>query len=329
MVIAGIVIATLLASPAIFASGLLEEHKYTGICDASGAVAISDDTFAVADDELNRLLVYNVNKSGAEESVLDLNDFLKLDKEADLEGAARIDDVIYWISSHGRNRKGKKTRARMQFFATKIHHDGAATVLIPFGSPYTRLLDDLIAAPQHQGFQLDMAAKLPPKATGGLNIEAIANTPNGHLLIGFRSPTVAGQSLIIVLENPDGIIAGETAIFGRPTLIDLDDGIRALASEGERYMIIGNEQHAKHGQSSLFLWDGKSHVVEKVENLTFENFNPEAIAVFPDTQGGRILLLSDDGTVNVDGDACKDIKDRERRHFRSILYRHPELAFFD
>ena len=336
------ILLLLLASSVSGAAVVLEDHDHIGICDASGVVAISDNEFAVADDELNSLLVYKLNTSGPQESSLELSDFLELrkhvdttgkgarkaPKEADIEGAARIGDVIYWISSHGRNRKGKKAKARMQFFATRIRNDGANRVLVPLGSPYTHLLEDLIAAPQHRRFQLDRAALLPPKAEGGLNIEAVANMPNGHLLIGFRSPTISGKSLIVELENPAGIIAGEAALFGRPRLIKLDGGIRAMTSEAGAYMIIGNQLEGAEGQSSLFLWDGESDEVEQVKNLIFTDFNPEAIGVFPDEKGGQILVLSDDGVRNVDGATCKEITDPEQRHFRSRLYRHPELQFF-
>jgi hypothetical protein len=343
MMMIRLLLTALLASSASLVSAFVEEHRHSGICDASGVVAISNDAFAVADDELNRLLIYNLHTSGPEESSLELSDFLglhqqtdntknkprKMTKEADLEGAARVGDVVYWISSHGRNRKGKRVEARMRFFATKIYNGGLKSVLRPFGSPYTRLLEDIIAAPQHQSFQLETAATLPPKAPGGLNIEAIADMPNGHLLIGFRSPTISGKSLIIELENPGGIIEGEAASFGRPRLIELDGGIRAMASEDGRYMIIGNEQDAEAGQSSLFLWDGESSTVDKVESLTFANFNPEAIAAFPDEKGGQVLLLSDDGMKSVNGSPCKKISDPRQRHFRSFLYRDPELLFFD
>jgi hypothetical protein len=337
-----LLVVVLLRAPFGYAFGSLEQHHHTGICDASGVVAISDDEFAVADDELNRLLVYKLHASGPEASSLEFSDFLKLHKkaqknkdkppkapkEADLEGATRIGDVIYWISSHGRNRKGKKAKSRMQFFATRIHSDGAKRVLLPYGLPYTRLLEDLIAAPQHKAFQLDLAATLPPKAQGGLNIEAVTDMPNGHLLIGFRSPTISGKSLIVELKNPAEIIAGQSALFGKPRLIKLDGGIRAMASQGGRYLIIGNELNAEAGQSTLFLWDGESDGVDKIRSLTFPDFNPEAIAVFPDEKGGQVLLLSDDGVRNVDETRCKDIIDREQRYFRSVLYRHPQLQFF-
>ncbi|MDG2046192.1 MAG: DUF3616 domain-containing protein [Halioglobus sp.] len=337
-----LLLAALLASYASAIFAAVEEHRHSGICDASGVVAIGSDTFAVADDELNRLLTYSLHTSGPEESSLELNHFLNLSSqinnknqfpkatpEADLEGAARVGDVVYWISSHGRNRKGERVDARMQFFATKIDSDGTNPILVPVGAAYTHLLQDIMAAPQHQSYELETAAALPPKAPGGLNIEAMADMPNGHLLIGFRSPTIAGRSLIIELENPAGIIEGETATFGQPRLIELDGGIRAMASEGSHYIIIGNEQDAEAGQSSFYLWDGEGQTVEKIESLNFAHFNPEAITVFPDNQGGQVLLLSDDGSSEIEGSACKKITDLRQRHFRSFLYRHPDLVFFN
>ena len=37
------------------------------------------------------------------------------------------------------------------------------------------------------------AALLPPKEPGGFNIEALAATPGGKLLIGLRNPVPAGE----------------------------------------------------------------------------------------------------------------------------------------
>ena len=314
-----------------------EYHRYTGICDASGVVAIGDREFAVADDELNRLSVYRLDTPGASGYSLEISDFLKLNKpdkkpekepkEADLEGATRIGDTIYWISSHGRNSKGKKAKGRMQFFATKIQHHKGNSTLVPVGNPYNQLLHDLVNAPQHKSFNLHIASELSPKVEGGLNIEALTNMPNGHLLIGFRSPILEGKSLIVELLNPDGVIQGQAALFGQPRLIGLDGGIRAMASHGNQYLIIGNERSAEGGESALFVWDGESEEVSKVKNIDFADFNPEAIAIFPDDEGGQILLLSDDGVRDVEGRRCKDIVDREQRFFRSMLYRHPGLRF--
>jgi hypothetical protein len=108
------------------------------------------------------------------------------DKESDLEGAAAVGQRIYWIASHGRNSKGKLRPDRQRFFATDID-PGAQPGVIPTGSPYRGLLDDLAAAPTLADLRLGDAAQLAPEAPGGLNIEGLAAMPDGSLLIGLRT----------------------------------------------------------------------------------------------------------------------------------------------
>src|SRR5688572_23885342 len=83
--------------------------EYTGACDASAVVPINDQLFAVADDEDSVLRVYSRERGGAPLHTIDLTRFLGQGTrkgETDLEDAARIGDVVYWISSHGRNSTG-------------------------------------------------------------------------------------------------------------------------------------------------------------------------------------------------------------------------------
>src|SRR5688572_9082053 len=51
---------------------------FTGMCDASGAVALSDRRFVVADDEDNVLRVYDVEQGGAPLGGTDVSHGLKL-----------------------------------------------------------------------------------------------------------------------------------------------------------------------------------------------------------------------------------------------------------
>src|SRR6185295_9197605 len=100
---------------------LQNPQMYSDMCDASAAVALDENHFAVADDEGNILRIY---KRGEAEPTrdYDVGKFLGNSKhtESDLEGAARIGDRIYWISSHGRNREGEVAPHRQRFFATEI-----------------------------------------------------------------------------------------------------------------------------------------------------------------------------------------------------------------
>src|SRR5262245_21326104 len=67
------------------------ETQFTGVCDASAGVAITDDLFVAADDETNRLRIYSRSQGGAPVFQLPLDRFLRIDRhegEADIEGAA-------------------------------------------------------------------------------------------------------------------------------------------------------------------------------------------------------------------------------------------------
>src|SRR4028118_890326 len=108
-----------------FTSG--KELQHQGICDASGAVAVDNDRFIVANDEDNHLRVYSANKSGAPLKIIDINDYFidnPRKKEVDIEAATELNGFIYWITSHGRNKDGERKPLRHQFFANKITDSG-------------------------------------------------------------------------------------------------------------------------------------------------------------------------------------------------------------
>jgi hypothetical protein len=97
---------------------------HTGMCDASAAVPLGPDHFAVANDEDNIIRVY---RAGPPVRRVNLAPFLRLSRksaELDLEGAVRIGDRVYWITSHGRNEKGRDQPSRRHFFATDIAFPG-------------------------------------------------------------------------------------------------------------------------------------------------------------------------------------------------------------
>src|SRR5688572_16276855 len=158
--------------------GRLREVVFHGACDASGAVPLSDRRVVVADDEDNILRVYDADTGGDPLTQTDLSDRLGLPlkgkkklrhPEMDLEAATRIGARAYWLTSHGRNKKGKLKPERLHLFATSTLQD--ATEIEVVGHPYDALVDDLVAAPQLAGFDLAAAAERAPKDDGGLNIE--------------------------------------------------------------------------------------------------------------------------------------------------------------
>jgi hypothetical protein len=90
---------------------------FEGAVDGSAAVAVGDGFFVDATDEDNEFRLYDVKGGlppkkldvGVEAAVKSALGVEKI-KECDLEGAAKIGDVIFWIGSHARNKnaEGKK-----------------------------------------------------------------------------------------------------------------------------------------------------------------------------------------------------------------------------
>ena len=290
------------------------------MCDASAAVALNNDLFAVANDEDNSLRIYHASKAGPPVSNQESSALLRVDRkrpETDLEGATWLGDNIYWISSHGRNKDGEFRSSRHRFFATRVEQRDGRLQLQLVGRVYPSLLLDLLRDNRLRPFRLDQASRLPPKAIGGLNIEGLCATPQGHLLIGFRNPIPERRALIVPLLNPAEVTSGKPARLGSPTLIDLGArGIRDIVRWRDRYVILAGA-HDGAENTRLFEWDGASAQPRELGDNRFPNFNPEAIIVYPDT-AKPLHLLSDDGTLPITGVPCKTLKDPNQRSFRGM-----------
>ena len=317
-------LAALLLASAATAQSAPAIARYSGMCDASAAVALGSKLFVVANDEDNVLRMYRRDTPGKPVQTLDLTAFLKTrpnSPEADIEGAARIGDRIYWIASHGRNKDGKPRPNRHRLFATEVKTTGNTVTLTPIGTPYTHLLDDLSQAPGLRDLKLRQAAKKAPESTGGLNIEGLAATPQGTLLIAFRNPIPGGQALIVPLDNPQDVINGKAAKLGQPILLPLaGHGIRDIAyfeAWGGYLMIAGPVDD--NGDFKLYRWSGAASAQpEALRGLDFRDLHPEALAIYPGDQS-TVQVISDDGAAQVAGKDCKDITiNPEQKNFRSV-----------
>ncbi len=307
--------ATLLALAVLpIIAAAQETAAYAGSCDASAAVALSADTFVVANDENDTLQIYRGDQPVAIAS-LPLSAFLgSSDHEADIEGAAAIGSRIYWIASHSRNSKAKRKPGRHRVFATDIQPDGTLKTV---GAPYIHLLRDLSEDPALKPYGLADAARLAAEAEGGLNIEGLAATPDGKLLIGFRNPLRAQRAMVLQLENPAEVIEGQRAKLGEPTTLDLGGrGIRSIELIGSSYLIVAGPI-ADSGSFALYQWSGKTSDAPKViNNVSLGSLRPEALFAIP--QSSLVQLLSDDGGIDVGQALCKKLPQTQQT-FRSLI----------
>lgn len=306
-------------------SFLGEPTMHIGCCDASAGVAVSSNLFLVANDEDNALRVYRSDRSGPAVQSFQTGPFLQVDlrkPESDIEGAARVGDRIYWITSHGRNRDGEERESRQRFFATTFQVTEQGNVeLRAVGRPYAGLLNDMIRDSRLAKFRLGLAAMHAPKEANGLNIEGMCATPEGEILIGFRNPIPQGRALIVRLRNPAELLENKPARFGDPMLVDLGGrGVRDMAAAGGRYWIIGGSFDGS-GKFHLYSWNGGTNAAQKIPEARFKGANPEALLVYPDAPPNEFQILSDDGTRKLAGQDCKEIKDPMRKWFRSFSIR--------
>jgi Protein of unknown function (DUF3616) len=300
---------------------------YYGMCDASAAVALNNDLYAVANDEDNALRIYHAMSGGPPLQSVDLSSFLGVDPkkpETDLEGACWLGDQIFWISSHGRNREGEYRSSRHRFFATKVEMTAAGVKLVLAGRVYTGLLSDLLREPRFRSFELAAASRLPPKSPGALNIEGLCPTRQGHLLIGFRNPIPRGHALLIPLLNPTELLAGKSPRFGEPILLNLGGlGVREIALWQNDYLIVAGS-HDGRGRSRLYQWAGGNAEPREISEVDLKDFNAEALLVYPDHRW-PFQLLSDDGTMMIDGVACKSLANGSLKRFRSLWVTLPKV----
>ncbi len=296
---------------------------FAGMCDASAAVSLSSTTVVVADDEENVLRVYDVDRGGPPLKSFDLSSLLGLptklrkdgsvtSRELDIGAAARIGEQAYFMTSHGRDSRGRLRTERLKFFALHPTQSGPWPL---HGAVYENLLDDLFQDPRLAPYQLREASRLPAKAEGGLNIEGMTARAEGGVWLGFRNPVPQGRALLVPLLNPEAVVLGSRAQLGDPRLLDLGGrSVRALAYVRGRYLIAAGAFDAAPS-AALYRWDGAG-AVEELRVPGLAEHNPEALLATDDRK--EILLLSDDGSSRIDGVECKKLKDPARKRFRGL-----------
>ncbi len=178
---------------------------------------------------------------------------------------------------------------------------------MPAGSACTNLLADLVRAPNLAACDLKRAAQLAPEAPGGLNIEGLAATPTGALLMGLRSPLYRGRALLVPLLNPDDLLRGKPAQIGVPVELDLGGrGIRSIERVGAPYVIVAGPT-ADSGRFAVFNWSGRAADRSiAMAGIEFGDEHPEAL--FALANNAQLYSLSNDGgRIIIGGARCKDL----------------------
>jgi len=305
-----------------------KEIIFRGASDASAAIAVREDLVIVADDENNVLRIYKTG-GGVPVYSFNLSKFLHVEQEhpeADIEGATRVGNRIYWITSHGRNADGKIRPNRYRFFATDIEVSDTNVAVLPVGRSYTGLVEAMLKSGNLRGLGLDKATRLGEKLSkkereklapkeDGLNIEGLCASADGRTLyIGFRNPrpvnAASGKicAIVVTLENAvDVVEKGSRPVFSKSLLWDLGGlGIRSMEYSPlhKTYFVIAGSSD-ETTRFALYRWSGDANTPPQLlKDLHLGNFSPEAVVPFMTSK--KLLLISDDGSLPVKIDSSAE-----------------------
>ncbi|MCH8012256.1 MAG: DUF3616 domain-containing protein [Candidatus Marinimicrobia bacterium] len=284
---------------------------FKGICDGSAAVKLEDETILVAYDELNTLFAF-ATSGGMPTYRFDLTKMLNLktSDEIDIEAATVSGERIWWIGSHSLDKDGKDAPNRRMLFATNVPSPDLSDMKIvagPLDLTYVLLTSTEVAK------VLTVSARQQPPKKGGVSIEGLAESADGGLLVGFRSPLsgangVTGKALVVNL-----LPKGDTFEVQSVSLLDLGNrGVRDIVNDGTGYMIVAGPV-GSGGKFALYAWNGAD---PQKQTMSLEGLNAEGILDL----GSHWLILSDDGKIKRvdyeadDGDrTCDNIRKKNSK----------------
>ena len=315
----------------------------TGISDGSAAIALDDNYYVVADDELNNLYVHARKESGLPLTSYNYAGSLGLPdgtaEETDLEGSVRstiVSGRVYWIGSMGNgkspNFNSKPNRNRI--FATAISGTGVATSFSVVGY-YASLREKIIAWGDANGynFTASAAAGKDSKTIDGFNVEGMTFGPdNTTLYIGLRAPLVPTgnrtKAVIVPLLNfetwfNNGSPSGNPT-FGSPIELSLGTrGIRDIVrlSNGTYIIAAGSSDDTQN--SALYKWTGNAvDAPVALNSFTTTGLNIESVMGVNESgvlSLTKLQTISDNGSVVFYNDAveAKDLTQNNFKKYRS------------
>ena len=280
----------------------LEFQTLTGLYEPSAIQQLPDGRFLVVEDEKQHSFsLVRVHPDGSVNTEL-----LGPAPQPDDDGSWKLDDLegltldqsgyAYAITSHSRDGDGDEKKSRDKLIRFRIEQNHAVGPIVVSGLKRALTATHPVLA---------AAAAIPDvKSGGGLNIEALAMSPDQQrLLIGFRSPLQGGRAIVASVENPSALFDDGAPAQISATLTTLDlggNGIRGMsyipALNG--YLVIGGPVSAERAHFELWFWS--IHPGASARRVTVPGLDglEHAEGVSPALMDGkqRLIIVSDDGS---------------------------------
>ena len=168
-----------------------------------------------------------------------------------------------------------------------------------------------------------------PGAMPGWLISLLSGTGSaGRRAIRLRDADIAADGVLADLVDDQffGDLGTaqveEDRLIHRPIFLDQAGlGIRDMALCRGEFLIIGGDYKDRFDSdakpSRLFRWKGGEHDKPVDLGVDFGDLNPESIVVFGEGNDTRVLILSDDGEMRVDGRPNKE-RPEPQQFFRGV-----------
>lgn len=192
--------------------------------------------------------------------------------ELDGEGVAYADGAFYVIGSHGHPRDKDHELDPTNDAARIAAHIAAASQIakVTVATNGTATVEtttlSLAKAIQDQPDLKDFAGKRLEE--NGLTIEGIA-IKDGQLFAGFRGPLLPGGHAAVLAVSLEGLATGgdlKSHVFKLP--LGEGIGIRDLAWDGNRLLVLAGPGPDTAGVYTVFSWDGAGDTVAPLVSLT-------------------------------------------------------------
>ncbi len=339
------------ASDSIPKINLTDTRWHTGMSDASDAIALDNDYYMTADDEVDLINVYSRNNSGLPVASFDYSSYLNLPDlakpEVDAEASARsykIANRYYWLGSMSNGKDpfdNKPNRDRL--FATTVTGTGATTSISVNG--YSAIRSSLLTWGDAYGynFTASAAAGVDSKAANGFAAEGMVFGPDSTTLwIGLRAPLVPTANRTKAVIAPilnfetwfnNGSQVGNPT-FGAPIELNLGGkGIRDIIrlSNGS-YIIVAGDAGPNLALSSIYKWTGNTVDAPILVSTKGDGkLNMEGVMEVKTngiTSMSQLQVLSDGGSdvIYNDGLVAKDYGNLNLRKFRSDVLTSLDLC---
>ena len=273
----------------------------TGLFEPSAIVQLADGRFLVVEDEKDHPFSLVAIKRDGSVNCTPLtpglfesaDDFWKLN---DLEGLT-LDPSgwIYAITSQSLGGDGESKKSREKLVRFRIKGDRVVDA-----KSVGKLKPALLAT--HPA--LAAAAGIRDvKSGGGLNVEALEASADGHRLwVGFRGPLLEQRAILACVENPVGIFDRDETpqIAARLETLDLGGhGIRGMSYVPALggYLIIAGPVGPEEAEFRLCFWSSETGAPARRVRLPGLPGIERAEGICPAVLDGRqcLVIVSDDG----------------------------------